>query len=247
MGGAMPCRLHENGDVVVATALTDESDESDDTGTTSVTSQPPGDEAAEIARIVKIECLLDSMNVASEELNALQKFADTVSKTRQKKIQRWHVSSARLVKAIGKERISRVAPFYRNQQLLDSARRQVAAVSAAFLKASQGCSSDSQREKLASRHAEQVAEYQAAQQKAMKLVRDDSAPPPWLLQCTAPYFQAAADHLAHLDELQAADVRCQRKIAKAKARYRDAMRGLEAMSEAEHLARAAVGGDLGER
>jgi len=61
-----------------------------------------------------------------------------------------------------------------------------------------------------------------------------------LLQSTAPFFDAEAAHLAHVEALRIDEVRCGRQIACAKSRYHNALRGLEALSEAEHRARTAT-------
>jgi hypothetical protein len=198
------------------------------------------DEAAEIARVMKIEQLLDVMNTASNELNAFQKVLGSIEASRCKAVQLWAVGSARLARAIGDDRISRAALYHRYERELASARRQVVAASAAFLKASEECSSYSRREKIARRHAKQVAEYQTAQQHLLKSSKSTAAPPSWLIESTAPYFKAEAHHLSHLDEIKVAETRCLRQIAKAKSRYHSALRDLEYMSEAEHRARGTI-------
>lgn len=195
------------------------------------------EDAAELARIINIERLLDMMNVASDELNSAQKNLGVVEKMRQRALNLWAIGSARLARAIGDDRISKAAPHYRQQRELATARSQVATTSAAFLKASGSRCSEARCEKLAKRHAKQVAEYQAAQQNVEKSSKGTSVPQARLLENTAPYFEAEAAHLTHLEELSIANVRCSRQIASAKARYHEAMRGLEAMSEAEHVAR----------
>jgi len=194
------------------------------------------DEAAETARVLKIERLLDVMNVASEELNASQKAMAAIEESRGRALEVWAVCSARLAQAIG----SRAAPHYRRQRQLATTRRQVAIASAAFLRASEEGYSDFQRKELAERHAKQVVEYQAAQQFTLKQSKGASSPPSWLLKTTALYFEAEAEHLAHLEEVESAAVRCGRQIASTKSRYEDALRGLEALSEAEHRTRGNI-------
>jgi hypothetical protein len=204
--------------------------------------EPADGNAQELARIIDIERLLDRMNLASEDLNSLQKALGTIQKARCKAVRAWTVGSARLIKAVGKftanDLIKKAAPHHRQQIQLDTTHRQFAIASAAFLKASEGTCSEARNEKLAARHASRVAEYQAAQQSALKLLQAGSAPPSWLLESTAPYFEAEAAHHMHLEELRVAEERCCHRIALAKSRYHDAMHGLEAMSEAEHQARA---------
>lgn len=202
------------------------------TGTEGMPVEMPDNEVAELARIADIEHLLHMMNLASEEINALQKLMSGIENTKHQAIQVWASDSARIVKAIGEHRISQAAAHHRQQKLLANARQQVAVASSAFLKASGGPSSDGQRQKLAERHAKQVAEYQSF------IKWHASVPPAGLLQSTAPYFEAEVAHLAHVEALRIDEVRCGRQIACAKSRYQDALRGLESISEAEHRARS---------
>lgn len=202
----------------------------DHTDTKSMPVELLDNEVAELARIADIEDLLHMMNLASEELNASQKLMSGIENAKRQAMQVWASDSARIANAIGDDRISRAAPHHRQQKLLANARRQVAVASAAFLKASGVQSSDGQRQKLAERHAKQVAEYQTF------LKWHASVPPAGLLQSTAPYFEAEAAHLAHVEALRIDEVRCGCQIACAKSRYRNALRGLEALSESEHRA-----------
>jgi len=200
--------------------------------------EPAEEDAEERARIIEIERLLNMMNVSSEDLNESQQAMSTIDKCRHRALSTWEIRSARLIKAIGNDQIQKAAPHHRQQRLVDAARSQVAMASTAFLKASEQFSSEALREKLAHRHAGRLAEYQAAQQNASKLLRHGAPAPAWLLESTAPYFEAEAAHHVHLGELRRAELRTGRQIASAKSQYNDAMRGLEAMSEAEHRAQS---------
>jgi len=199
---------------------------------------PAEEDAEELARIIEIERLLNMMNMSSEELNASQKAMSIIDKCRRRALSIWPIRSARLIKAIGNDQIQKAAPHHRQQRLVDAARSQVAMASTAFLEASEQYSSEARREKLAQRHAGRLAEYEAAQQNASKLLRHGAPAPAWLLESTAPYFEAEAAHHVHLEELRRAELRTCRQIASAKSQYNDALRGLEAMSEAEHRAQS---------
>lgn len=206
--------------------------------TNTLQDEIPHDDAKEVARIIEIEHLLDSMNFSSEDLNNFQKSLGIFEKARRRALRVWAVGSSRLIKAIGKDNIKRAAPHHRQRKFLESTRAQVASSSAAFLKASEGGCSEARIEKLARRHAKLVAEYQAAQQSALKLNKKGSVAPSWLLESTAPYFEAEAAHCRHLEKLRIAEAQCNRRIADAKQRYHRAMRGLEDLSEAEHHERS---------
>merc|ERR1719498_2400528 len=102
------------------------------------------------------------MNTMSEELNTTQKALTAIQKSRRQALDFWAVSSARISRTIGSDRFAKAASHHRRQRQLSIARRQVEAATAAFLKASEGCSA-AMLETLAQNHARQVAEYQAVQ------------------------------------------------------------------------------------
>jgi hypothetical protein len=198
------------------------------------------DDQVESARISEIERLLEMMNSGSDDLNASQKALAAVQEAQNKAVQVWATSRARLMKSIGESLISRAAPHRHQQRQLKLARRRVSIASAAFIMASNMPCAQAKCDKLAARHSRYLGEFQLAQQRASKVGMGGSAPPSWLMKSTAAYFDAEDQHLKFMEQMSVAEAQCMRRIDQAKSRYQDALRGLEALSEAEHHARKAA-------
>lgn len=212
-------------------------------------SRPAGDKEKvddsdeEASRLKRIEGQLEVMNAAAADLNEAHLALKSSAKMRLSMIQIWAVGSARLARALGANRLAKAAPYYDMLRRHFAARARVEHVSRRFREASCGDVAAETLEQLATEHAASVSEFNATQGKLRKMLKGARTPSS-SITTVAPYFEAKNKHHAQLQEANDTIRQLEDRVERAKMRYHEALKQLEAMSEQVHRARAEGSDDI---
>jgi len=192
-----------------------------------------------------IQAHLNAMNAASSELNTLQQERAECDARRRELVQMWAVSSARIAKCIGVERLAKVTPIHELRQQCKACRDAVEEASSAYARAVEHGESAEWLAELASGHVRSVAEFQDVQRRLEK-AQHSSCMSPSKLATMEPYFEADAQHQEHMAQVDQALLKIETKLGAAKKRYHCAMQDLESLSESIRTQRIGAALESGE-
>eukprot|EP00928_Gymnodinium_smaydae_P018577 TRINITY_DN17075_c0_g1_i2.p1 TRINITY_DN17075_c0_g1~~TRINITY_DN17075_c0_g1_i2.p1 ORF type:complete len:312 (+),score=86.52 TRINITY_DN17075_c0_g1_i2:103-936(+) len=192
-----------------------------------------GASQARCAEVVRLE--LEAMNAAAESLNAAQVAHSACARRRSKLEETWAAESVRFVVSIGKDRLSRVLPFFECCQRSLAAEEAAREASERYALAAAGGAPASQGslDTLEAEHLRRLRLYREAQRSEEAARRQLSASPA-ALEAVRPYFAAEAKHRAELEAVASEMKGLVLKLDDAKARYGQALARLESLSEEMH-------------
>jgi len=186
-----------------------------------------------------IQGLLEGMNSSSLEVNRLQGELARHRKQRLQLERIWAVSSARLARAAGPERISRARPLHEQRRRRDALQEKAQALSERYMQATEAAAAEADLAQISEDLARCLAKYQAAKQRSLEgppsSPREDLALTFFGL---APFFEAEDEHRRQLAKADVAISEISRRLEAAKGRYRDALAGLECLSDHIHQRRS---------
>jgi len=170
---------------------------------------------------------LHNMNVASDEVNALQQELASQQRDRAALERLWAVGSARLARSRGFSRPWKTQQRQRREHRCLAAKQAALEASSRYLSAVDAGLADEQLARLLQEHEACLAEYRALAPKSGEV--------PQALQLLC---EAECEHRSQVSELDAAIEQLSGQLAVAKAKYRDAMNSLQEISDSIHLRRA---------
>lgn len=177
------------------------------------------------------------MNSAAADLNSAQELLNASTKDRKLKFQVWADSSTRVAKALGSKKLIKATALFERQSRCKATREAVEVSSRRFFEATEAALPAADLQALSAAHARCVAEFQAAQREVDKAAARAAAMPE-AVAAVAPYYHAEVHHRAALATADQAVEKLQHNVAEAKARYKGALRSLEALSNEAHQAQS---------
>jgi len=208
--------------------------------------------------VADVEGLLEGMNTSAIEMNRLQ---GELTRLRQRRVQldrHWALSSARLARAAGPERISRARALYEQQRRQHELQTRAQALSERYLRAREAGAGEGDLAKISEELARCLAKFQAPaasptgaaaaaaasprSPRTPRTPREDSAA--LALFGLEPYFEEEDEHRRRTAEAEAATAEVSRRFAAAKGRYQDALKALESISERVHDERRRSAGQV---
>jgi len=184
-----------------------------------------------------VEYHLETMNGASEEMNTVQNELASMRQRRHQCVEWWKDQSANLVRAFSGVDITKAALYYECERQCRLAHCAVVTASGSYSQAAAAGARKASLEALAARHVQSIDQYQSAL-RCLSKVQKSSKLSKEALSAALPYYDAEVLHLQELAKLDVAINQLVQRFADAKALYRSALQGLEAISDDAHRRRS---------